>query len=657
MKTLDKQVTSKTLYSFDIFDTLITRKFATPKGIFLLMQDILENNKDLNPYLYSNFAKIRVGTEDFVRKMFAKQQNYQDITFDEIYERIKTNFNLSEKETEYLKNLEIECEIQNLIPISENITKLKILIERGNNVVLISDMYHSSATLRRILTNIDPIFSDIKIYVSSELRSTKLKNSLYKKIKEELKPKNWIHTGDNKNADYNSAKSVGIKPHLYQYPTLKGYEKEAVETDNLLTQTIVGIAKNLRISSRSKVYDFGASCAGPILYHYVDWIIESSLKSGIKNLYFIARDGYIPKLIADVIIKEHCLNIKTHYIYGSRKAWRVATERTIDSFIYNIFDEYFYKFSTKFLCERFDINKQELETYTNLEYNSKVLSSKERRSLYNRLSNDKNFKAFLINKHKQKVDLIKAYLKQELDFSEEQLAFVDINGSGRTSDMLAELIQRPIQTFFFCTDTNLTQKPQSTKRVFLCSQKFKHFWFELLCRTPDGQTLGYRECNNKIEPVLEAVNPQKLLNWGYEKYIEGILDFSKTFSKIHKNNENKNIDFYYRYFAYIMNKIDKETADILGSIPYCDTGNEINASECAPAYNVLKFIFTRNKDFLFISKPRSTIFARVLINIKMKYNTFRKFIIDVRIHRKKQEVYICILGLRIDLSKILSRLI
>ena len=89
------------------------------------MQDILENNKDLNPYLYSNFAKIRVGTEDFVRKMFAKQQNYQDITFDEIYETIKTNFNLSEKETEYLKNLEIECEIQNLIPISENITKLK----------------------------------------------------------------------------------------------------------------------------------------------------------------------------------------------------------------------------------------------------------------------------------------------------------------------------------------------------------------------------------------------------------------------------------------------------------------------------------------------------------------------------------------------------
>ena len=29
------------LYSFDIFDTLITRKVATPKGIFVLMKDII----------------------------------------------------------------------------------------------------------------------------------------------------------------------------------------------------------------------------------------------------------------------------------------------------------------------------------------------------------------------------------------------------------------------------------------------------------------------------------------------------------------------------------------------------------------------------------------------------------------------------------------
>ena len=32
------------LYSFDIYDTLITRKTATPEGIFALMQKQLEEN-------------------------------------------------------------------------------------------------------------------------------------------------------------------------------------------------------------------------------------------------------------------------------------------------------------------------------------------------------------------------------------------------------------------------------------------------------------------------------------------------------------------------------------------------------------------------------------------------------------------------------------
>ena len=101
---------------------------------------------------------------------------------------------------------------------------------------------------------------------------------------------------------------------------------------------------------------------GPILYHYVDWIIESSLKSGIKNLYFIARDGYIPKLIADVYHKRTLFKYKKHTTYMvQEKPGELQQKGTIDSFIYNIFDEYFYKFSTKFLCERFDINKQELE--------------------------------------------------------------------------------------------------------------------------------------------------------------------------------------------------------------------------------------------------------------------------------------------------------
>ena len=652
MKTLKEKTEIKNLYSFDIFDTLVTRRTATPKGIFFLMQELLKNNNDFSVYLRENFKNIRCETEDFVRELMFKRNNYQDITFDEIYERIQINHSLTDKQTDYLKNLEIQCEINNLIPIDENINKIKELVNRNCKVILISDMYHSESTLRKILSNIDPVFNNIEIFVSSQYRKTKSRGGLYKLIKVQLKPEFWEHSGDNRYADYASAKHFKIKANLYKYPTFKGYEKEALKENNLSTEYIIGTAKNLRLKSNNSKYDFGASFAGPILYYYVDWIIESALKSNIEHLYFIARDGYIPKLIADIIIKGKNLQLKTHYLYGSRKAWRVPAEKTVDQFITNIFQEYFNLFSPEFLCERLGINPGELKQYTGLDYNAKILRNKKRKKLFNKLIDDADFKTFLINKHKPKADLIVSYLKQEIDITKNNFAFVDINGTGRTSDIIAELLQTSIQTFFFCSDKNLTEKPESIKRIFMCSCKYKHFWLELLCRTPDGQTIGYKDINERIEPVLEQVNPEKLIKWGYNDYLKGILDFTNKFFNL---KIKPDIDFYCRYFDYVMNSIDKETAEILGSIPYCATGDETKAEECAPSYNFLSFLFCKKPELLFISSARSTKPAQILIKCKTKYKSFRKFLVNIHFHKKKNEAYLCILGIKIDLAKFIFR--
>ena len=568
----DKKV--QTLYSFDIFDTLITRKTATPSGIFLVMEELLKNNTNYPEFLKSNFKKIRIETEAFVREQLSLSKNFQDITLEDIYNRIQINYSLTDNETEYLKNFEIECENKNLIPIKENIQKLKDLFN-DNNVILISDMYHSEKTLRNILLQIDPIFKNIPIFVSSEYKKTKRKGDLYKLIKDQYKPKKWEHIGDSQLADYGAAKNNNISATLYPYEKLKKYEKTALKEDNLSTEYIIGTAKNLRLfnSQKNIKYNFGASFAGPILYSYVNWIIANCQKENIENLYFIARDGYIPKLIADIIVKEKNLNIKNHYIYGSRKAWRIPNKITIDKYITSIFNEYFYKFSGKFLKERFDITTQELYKYTNLADNNKVLKSKQRKELFNKLINNQEFKDLIINKNENKTNLIIKYLQQEIDFSNQNFAFVDINGTGRTQDILKSTIllfnNCPIKTFYFCTDTKLSEYQDSIKKIFMCTPKYKHFWIELLCRNTDGQTLGYKQQNRQIIPITENVNPEKLINWGYNEYLNGILDFTKTILTIEKQLDIKinNTEFYYQYYNFVMNNIDKETADILGSIP------------------------------------------------------------------------------------------
>lgn len=44
MKTKVKQIE---LYSFDIFDTLVTRRVGTPRGIFALMQEKIKGEINL----------------------------------------------------------------------------------------------------------------------------------------------------------------------------------------------------------------------------------------------------------------------------------------------------------------------------------------------------------------------------------------------------------------------------------------------------------------------------------------------------------------------------------------------------------------------------------------------------------------------------------
>ena len=77
------------------------------------------------------------------------------------------------------------------------------------------------------------------------------------------------------------------------------YEEEllALYPDNVDYQKLVGASLITRLnkSKNKEKYDFGASFTAPILYNYINWILDESLKKGFKTLHFIARDGYIPK--------------------------------------------------------------------------------------------------------------------------------------------------------------------------------------------------------------------------------------------------------------------------------------------------------------------------------------------------------------------------
>jgi len=306
------------IFSLDIFDTLITRTVAEPRGIFALMQNSLRNFPTL---FKNNFVEIRMSAEYYVRT-HSKQA---EITFDEIYEFIEKNYCLSIKQAEFLKELEIKTELENSIGIERNIQKLKEWLKNDNKIILISDMYLPQKIIRSLLCKHNSIFEHIPIYVSCEHNATKCTGKLFEivKEKENIEFKKWTHFGDNRISDFKIPKKLGINAEHYEFEGLKQYEKKFI-CNSSINQLIIGTSRNLRLieCSGNKKMELGCSFAAPILFSYVSWILETAVSTKLVNLYFVMRDGFILKQIADIIIKQRKLSIGTHYIYGSKKVWK-----------------------------------------------------------------------------------------------------------------------------------------------------------------------------------------------------------------------------------------------------------------------------------------------------------------------------------------------
>lgn len=114
--------------TFDVFDTLITRKCVQPQGIFALVEQ-------------------RSGIADFaVRRVAAEQRLLaQDYTFADIYRELAADLALDAATSAQLQQIELDTELQNVMPIAENLRA----VEDGD--LLLTDMYLPTEFIERLL--------------------------------------------------------------------------------------------------------------------------------------------------------------------------------------------------------------------------------------------------------------------------------------------------------------------------------------------------------------------------------------------------------------------------------------------------------------------------------------------------------------------------
>lgn len=107
------------LKTWDIFDTLIARRGIFPQGVFQIVEQIIKAD---------GFVQTRMVAE----KNVSLQANY---VLDDIYNEFQKLTGLTKNICDAFRKLECDVELEQCIPITENLRQVKA----GD--ILISDMY------------------------------------------------------------------------------------------------------------------------------------------------------------------------------------------------------------------------------------------------------------------------------------------------------------------------------------------------------------------------------------------------------------------------------------------------------------------------------------------------------------------------------------
>ena len=227
------------VFSFAVFDTVLTRQVATSRGVFCLLRHQLRTHQEFNlpAHFIEEFLEIRLSAE----RSALEDSEWEGITLDEIYAQIRRRFaELPVELIETVKQAELRLEAELIIGVPEMIRHVHALMDAGERVIFISDTYFSEAQVRGFLRSVDSRMAECPLYVSSALGKTKVSGRLFSHVlaSEGIGRRALVHQGDNIEADVKAPRSLGIRGTLYQGASLSEFEFAYFEEDNDFSQLL-----------------------------------------------------------------------------------------------------------------------------------------------------------------------------------------------------------------------------------------------------------------------------------------------------------------------------------------------------------------------------------------------------------------------------------
>jgi HAD superfamily hydrolase (TIGR01549 family) len=622
---LDKKV-----YSFDIFDTVLTRSTATPTGIFAIMEmKVRITANHLPAALKQNFSKWRMKAEREARAYSAKEE----ITLEDIYRNITDYFKLDPGLSNLLMAMEINEEMNALRSTPKLIHVLNELRKENKRIIFVSDMYLPEDVVKKMLVKVGAYRDGDGLYVSSRCAATKATGKLFTHIlaRERCLPSEIIHVGDNWASDFLASRRVGIESLYFPDAQLNRYESLLLNAEDnrelpadYLKQIIAGASRCARINRNkestrnNKLYEIGANVAGPVLLGYIIWVLNEAQKMNIKRLYFLSRDGQVLLEIAEKALAKINLDIDVRYLYASRQAWFLPATTKIDDDFFTWALRKYDVLTLRMVASRVElvpeIIQKEFYDYTHKDINAdEPLSHNDIDSLKDVLKRGRLSSLILFQADEARKRVIN-YFQQEGLLEDISWAIVDLGWQGNLQHALAVILGRYKETtkstvgfYFGLTAWNKKECNFLNKKMpFLFSPDSpKSFWsiganfinlLEVITAADHGTTYTYYHSNKGLWcPKLKESENTAALRWGLKDLRSGCFGFLNQLTCGELSLLRQNPDIYKLFVIKLMHTLaenpTRQEAIAIGDFKFCSGQTDSQLRYFAPKFSFLESLY------------------------------------------------------------------
>ncbi|MGB0660089.1 MAG: HAD-IA family hydrolase, partial [Mangrovicoccus sp.] len=350
------QIDKAETVSFDVFDTLVTRKLWAPSDVFVLMGRDLAASPQALPLDDPDgliFRDLRQAAEGSLRK--ARDAEWkkpggpcEEITITEVYAQLLQMLDLPQDEA---RNADLVAQEENwearlTRPKSVGFQLFDYARRQGKRVLLISDFIHPPAMVQRLLRECG-YPEDVPLYVSSEIGSKKHSGALFDHVikAENLDPSKTLHIGDNKIGDVKQANKKGLQTALL--PVARNTQQRILRKRKFPVRfvrpaslpwraALQGHAERYLLNERPRSglrrvsrdiirspEEFGYLVLGPLVLAYTQWVAKTAAELGVAQIGFFARDCYLPQKIFPQVAESLGLGyMRAAYLPASRNLVR-----------------------------------------------------------------------------------------------------------------------------------------------------------------------------------------------------------------------------------------------------------------------------------------------------------------------------------------------